>query len=138
MRDWLHKIHLFLESIPDRLYPFTSEIEGTFVRGRASYQRSMQRAFVQYGPNRLGYRLIFYRSIFHIIGSIIFILVATAFSEYWFGNEVAVVTFLVTAMVALFVQEFFVHPKRYGQSLKKSFADWLTWAVPMMLYLSFM
>jgi hypothetical protein len=138
MRDLFHRFHLYLESIPDRLYPFTSEIEGTLVRGRASYQRTMQKAFLQYGQNQLGFRLIFYRSIFHIIGSIIFIFVATAFSQYWFGSEAAVVTFLVAAMIALFIQEFFVHPKRYGQPLYKSFADWLTWAVPMMLYLSFM
>ena len=34
MRLLLKRLYLYIESIPDRLYPFTSEIEGRFVRGR--------------------------------------------------------------------------------------------------------
>lgn len=137
MRALLKRLYLYCESIPDRLYPFTSEIEGRFVRGRESYKKAVEHAINTYGPNRLGLKLQFYRGAWHFIGSVLFIVFSTLISQKLFGSEVALYVLLGAAILALFVQEFFSHPVRFQQSRKKSVADWLTWVVPMVLYVIF-
>lgn len=137
MKALFKKLYLYCESIPDRLYPFTSEIEGRFVRGRESYMQAVENAIEKYGPNRLGYKLQFYRGACHFIGSVLFIVFSTLISQKLFGSEIALYILLGTAIVALFIQEFFSHPSRFGQRRLKNFTDWLTWVVPMVLYVIF-
>ena len=137
MRALFKKLYLYLESIPDRLYPFTSEIEGRFVRGRESYKKAVETAVKKYGPNSLGYKLQFYRGAWHFLGSVLFIVIATLVSQKLFGSEIALYILLGTAIVALFIQEFFSHPARFQQRRLKNFTDWLTWVVPMVLYVIF-
>ncbi len=137
MKAWFKKIYLYCESIPDRLYPFASEIEGRFVRGRESYMQAVEKAIETYGPNRLGYKLQFYRGAWHFIGSVIFIVFSTLISQKLFGSEVALYVLLGVAILALFIQEFFSHPMRFQQTRGKGIADWLTWVVPMVLYAIF-
>lgn len=137
MRLLLKRLYLYIESIPDRLYPFTSEIEGRFVRGRESYKKAVENAIEKYGPNSLGYKLQFYRGAWHFLGSVLFIVIATLVSQKLFGSEIALYILLGTAIVALFIQEFISHPNRFQQSRKKGIADWLTWVIPMVLYVIF-
>ena len=67
----------------------------------------------------------------------LFIVIATLVSQKLFGSEIALYILLGTAIVALFIQEFISHPNRFQQSRKKGIADWLTWVIPMVLYVIF-
>jgi len=126
--------YIFFVTLPDRLYPFRSEIEGQWVRGRRSYEAAVNRALEQYGLGRLGYKLTFYREVFHFIGSIMFIFFAALLSQSLFGSGVALYTLLVAAVLALSYQEFYLHPRTYGQHVRKGVTDWLVWVVPMIAY----
>ncbi len=105
------------------------------MRGRKSYEYMMRRAIKKYGPSRVGYWLGFYREVFHLMGSILFIVAAGLFSQKIFGSNTAVYVLLAAAIVALGYQEFYVHPKHYGQHFMKGVTDWLVWVVPMLVYI---
>lgn len=129
--------YLYFLTIPDRLYPFSSEIEGRWVRGSESYSRSVAAAFEKYGSGRLGYKLTLYRETFHFVGSVLFILAAAMLSENFFGSEIALYVLFGAAVLALSFQEFYVHPKHWEQHRGKSIFDWFSWVLPMMLYFTF-
>ncbi len=131
VKERIKRVHLLLESIPDYLYPFASEIEGRFVRGKKSYIHAVNRALQRYNSHTIGYRLIMYRGIFHFVGAVLFVIVATVFSKYFLGTETALYVLIGAAITALFFQEFYIHPRRYRQTVHKSFFDWLSWVVPM-------
>lgn len=135
MKSWLTKTYLYIESIPDRLYPFTSEIEGKLVRGHASYKKTVENAVEKYGPDRLGYTIQFYRGAWHFVGSVLFIVFSTLVSQKLFGSETALYVLLGAAIFALFFQEFYSHPRRFQQPRRKSITDWLTWVIPMVFYI---
>ena len=122
-------------TLPDRLYPFRNEIEGKWVRGQRSYEQAVKQALEKYGLGRLGYKLMLYRETFHFLGSILFIVSATIISKNLFGSDAALYVLLLAAIVALAFQEFYVHPKSYGQKARKGIADWLVWVAPMVIYL---
>lgn len=135
MQTALKSTYDFFITFPDRMYPFAVKIRGKRVRGRRAYELAVRRAIRRYGLGRIGYRLTIYREVFHLLGSILFITFATLLSKDLFGSEIAVYVLLGAAIVALAYQEFYVHPKHYGQHLFKGVADWLTWVVPMLVYL---
>lgn len=130
----MKNLYLFLVTLPDRLYPFRNDIGGQLVRGQQSYQQAVNRALETYGFNRLGYKLTLYRETFHLLGSIIVIVLATVVSKTLFGSDTALYVLLGTAIAALFFQEFYVHPKLYGQHFKKGVTDILVWVTPMVAY----
>ena len=103
----LKKLYLYLVTLPDRWYPFASEIEGKWVRGQRSYTDAVERAIATYGPGRLGYKLTLYRESCHFVGSIIFIFCATLISKNLLGSEKALYVLLGTAIIALSFQEFY-------------------------------
>ncbi|MES2006673.1 MAG: hypothetical protein V4436_01030 [Patescibacteria group bacterium] len=129
------EVYLYFITLPDRLYPFRNEIEGKLVRGQRSYEQAVKVALEKYGLGRLGYRLMFYRETFHFLGSILFIISATVISKNLFGSDAALYVLLLAAIVALAFQEFYVHPKSFGQRTQKGIADWLVWVAPMVIYL---
>ena len=134
MLQYLKKSYLYLVSLPDRWYPFGSEIEGKWVRGQQSYAQAVERAFAKYGPGRLGYKLTIYRETCHFVGSIIFIFCATVLSKDLFGSETALYVLLGAAILALSFQEFYVHPKHWHQKARKGLFDWFSWTVPVAIY----
>ena len=123
-------------TIPDRLYPFRSQIEGQRVRGQRSYQVSVEKAHSQYGLGKLGYKLTFYREVFHFLGSLLFIVFSTLVAKDLFGSDIALYVLLGAAVLALSYQEFYLHPKAYGQHPRKGMTDWLVWVAPMVAYLT--
>lgn len=137
MKEAIRKSYTFIVTLPDRLYPFKNEIEGKWVRGQRSYEQAVNRALEQYGLGRLGYKLMLYRETFHFLGSILFIVSATFISKQLFGSDIALYVLLAAAVIALAFQEFYVHPKNYGQHTRKGVADWLVWVAPMVVYLVF-
>jgi hypothetical protein len=135
MKNQLAKWYQFFKTFPDRMYPFRAEIEGQFVRGRESYELAVTQAWEKYGPHHIGFKLTFYREVFHFMGAITFIVVVTLLSHRFLNSEGALYVLMGCAIAALFVQEFYYHPKYYSQPTIKGVSDWLSWVVPMITYL---
>lgn len=131
----LKKIYSFFITFPDRLYPFASEVEGKWVRGQRSYKQAVLRATRRYGTHRLGYKLTLYREIFHFLGSIFVIATSTILTKYFFGSDTALYFLLYAAIAALTFQEFYYHPKYYGQRMHRGVLDWSVWTLPMLIFL---
>lgn len=128
-------LYEYLVTFPDRLYPFSFRAKGKNVRGIASYNHELTLALKRYGKGHFGYKLVAYRETFHLIGSILFIIFAAGISTTLFGSDVALYVLLAAALLAITFQEFYVHPKTYGQLLPKGVVDWIAWVVPIGLYL---
>lgn len=105
------------------------------VRGQQSYSKALSTAWERYGDYHMGYKLTMYRGVFHFLGSVLFIVFSTIISHQLFGSEVALNILVAVAIIALFIQEFYVHPRQYNQLRLKGISDWLTWVLPMMAYL---
>ncbi len=135
MGHLLAHLYLMLITLPDHFYPFKNEVNGRWTRGIRSYKKEVARAQKKYGVGRLGYKLTLYRETFHFMGSILFILLATLLSKSLFGSDAALYFLLYAAIAALTYQEFYVHPRRYGQHFKKGMLDWSFWVVPMLVFL---
>ncbi len=125
----------FCVTIPDRLYPFSEIIEGRKVRWRAAYDQALAHMTETRGFGHYGVKLIAYRSLFHILGSLLFILFATLISQDLFGNETAIYILFGMAAFALIYQEFFLQPRTFGQMRLHSIIDLLSWIVPFGIYL---
>jgi hypothetical protein len=136
MRNALKNLYLYIHTIPDRLYPFSCDIEGKFVRGRESYKRALEDSFAKYGPNHFGFKLTCYRGTFHLLGSIVFIVLSTFISQRLFGSEMALYILMSMMIFGIFIQEFYWQPKQLGQLRYKGIVDWLTWATPVLIYLT--
>ncbi len=133
----LRKLYIYVQTVPDRMYPFACDIEGRFVRGRESYKRAVEESFKKYGPNHFGYKLTIYRGTFHLLGSIVSIVLATLISQKLFGSEMALYSLMTLMIVGIFVQEFYWQPRQLGQLRYKGVVDWLTWVTPILIYLIF-
>jgi VIT1/CCC1 family predicted Fe2+/Mn2+ transporter len=136
MKETLKNAYAYAQTIPDRVYPFATEMEGKFVRGRESYKRALEESFLKYGPNHFGFKLTFYRGTFHLLGSIVFILMATFLSKQLLGGEMALYALMFMMIVGIFIQEFYWQPRQVGQLRYKGIVDTLTWVMPMLLYLT--
>jgi hypothetical protein len=138
MKKILISLHHWLETIPDKLYPFKRQIEGKWVRGKKAYVNALEEGFRILGPGKLSYRIVFYRGAWHILGSIVSMVAITYIAQRVFGSEIALYVLLATAIFALFLQEFILHPKRYGQTTRKGIFDIVTWVAPMLVYVAFL
>jgi hypothetical protein len=138
MKQFFINLHHWAETIPDKLYPFAQEIEGKWVRGVQAYQKVLNDGFKIYGPGKTSYRIMIYRGVWHIVGSILFIVTVTFVAQQMLGSEQALYVLLGAAIVALCMQEFLLQPKRYGQTTNKGIFDVFTWALPMAVYVAFL
>lgn len=120
--------------IPDRMYPFKTDIEGQWVRGLRSYNATLAAYQAKYGIGHYGVKLDAYRQVFHLIGSILFLVVAAFLSQHFFGGANAVYAFLAAAVALISFQEFYLHRRMYQQLWRKGITDWLAWVVPMGVY----
>lgn len=134
MGNFLRNLHLYLETIPDRLYPFAHKIEGKLVRGRRAYKEKLEQTIASKGVKHIDLHILIYRSVWHFIGALFLVLTITYINEWLFGTAVAFYTLIAIAIVALLLQEFLLHPRRYGQSFSKGVVDVCTWVIPIMLY----
>ncbi|HEX5774816.1 MAG TPA: hypothetical protein VFY28_02555 [Candidatus Paceibacterota bacterium] len=130
-------IYPFLVSLPDRFYPFTTKVGGEMVRGKRSYDAALARARRKFGPGHFGYKVLAYRQACHLAGAITLIILATLLAQRWFGSDAALYGLLAAAIAAVTFQEFYLHPKYYGQLWRKSVADWMVWVTPIVLFLLF-
>lgn len=120
--------------LPDRLYPFKTEIEGNWVRGIRSYTATLERYQRQYGVGHYSFKLEVYRELFHLTGSILFLVSAAYLSQLLFGSTDALLIFLIIAVIFISFQEFYLHRRMYQQLWKKGIVDWLAWCLPIGVY----
>ena len=132
-RSSLNPYH-FIVTLPDRLYPFRNQIEGEWVRGARSYNRALERSFRKYGSGHYGFRLAFYRFLFHILGALIILAGSTYLANRYLGGPAALVVLLGLAMAFITYQEFILQRRTYKQLWRKGFLDWLTWCAPLLWY----
>jgi hypothetical protein len=123
-----------LVMIPDRLYPFKTQVEGQWVRGIRSYNATLARYERKHGVGHYGAKLITYRQVFHLVGSVLFLIIAAYASQAFFGNAGALPAFLIVAVFLISFQEFYVHRRMYQQLWRKGVIDWLAWCVPLGIY----
>lgn len=120
--------------LPDRLFPFRTEVEGQWVRGIRSYNATLARYQRMYGAGHYGYKLGAYRQVFHLAGSILFLVVAAYLSRTFFESAAALYVFLGAAVLLISFQEFYLHRRMYQQLWRKGFVDWLAWCLPISVY----
>jgi len=135
MRKKRSGLYHALVVLPDRAFPFKTEVKGRWVRGMRSYDARLARYQRQHGKGHFGYRLGAYRQLFHLAGSILFLMVAAYLSDFFFKTTDAVAMFLAVAVLFISFQEFYLHRRMYQQLWKKGIVDWLTWCVPFGIYL---
>ena len=128
-------IYPFLVTLPDRFYPFRTKVEGEWVRGKRSYDVALARVRRRLGPGHFGYKVLAYRQACHLVGAIILIVISTVLAKEVLGSEAALYVVLALAILAISFQEFYLHPKYYGQLWRKSVADWAVWVTPIALFL---
>ena len=123
--NFLFSLYHFFVVLPDRLYPFRTEIQGRWVRGVRSYNKRLAAAYKHYGQGHYGYALTLYRQAFHLAGSLIVI----ALSSFLASGLV-----LVAAILGIGYQEFFFQRRIYRQLWRKGVFDWLVWSLPIGVY----
>ena len=121
--------------LPDRLYPFRTQVEGQWVRGIRSYNATLARYQRAYGAGHYGYRLGTYRQLFHLAGSVLYLMVAAYLSQSLLDSTRALYAFLAAAVFLISFQEFYLHRRMYRQLWRKGIIDWLAWCVPIGVYL---
>lgn len=127
-------IYPFLITLPDRLYPFRTKVAGEWVRGKRSYDAALARVRRRLGPGHFGYKVLAYRQVCHLFGAIMLIVVSTVIAKEVLGSEAALYVVLALAILAISFQEFYLHPKYYGQLWRKSVTDWAVWVTPIALF----
>jgi hypothetical protein len=137
-KPFLHRIapYSFVVTIPDRIFPFSSLVNGKKVRWRRSYEYRLANIQKQFGVGRYGMKLGLYREFCHITGAALFILTALFISNLLFGNKAALPALFIFAMVVITWQEFVLQPRTNNQHLGKGIADWMSWIIPMGVYIS--
>lgn len=128
-------IYPFLVTIPDRLYPFRTKVKGRWVRGKRSYDAALASVRRKLGPGHFGYKVLAYRQLCHLLGALALIVVSTIIAKEFLGSEAALYVVLLLAVLFISFQEFYLHPKYYGQLWRKSVADWMVWVAPIAVFL---
>lgn len=126
-----------LVTLPDRMYPFVSYIDGERVRWQRSYEHSLDQIQKKLGEGRYGFKLGVYREVFHIVGAALLILGGTYASQALFGDDIALPALFLFAMTVITYQEFVLQPRTYNQKFGKAVVDWFSWATPIGVYVLF-
>jgi len=126
--------HFFIV-LPDHLYPFRSHIQGKWVRGIRSYNRAVAQAERRLGRGHFGVWINCYRSFFHVLGAVAIIALSAYVANELFGSKQAIYTMLAAATFLISLQEFYYHRRQYEQVFRKSVVDWLSWVVPIGIYI---
>lgn len=127
-------IYHSLVILPDKLFPFKTEVEGQWVRGIRSYNARLAHYQRRYGAGTYGFKLNAYRQLFHFLGSIAFLLIAAFFSQRYLGGIEGMLALLGAAVGLVSFQEFYLHRRMYQQLWRKGLTDWLAWCTPFIVY----
>jgi hypothetical protein len=130
-----HLYSLLLE-IPNRLYPFTTTVDGKTLSGIDAYNARLLICTEKFGNPFACKDLFIYREAFHLIGALVVIAVAYGIEKI-FTSPLAGFIFLGIFVLFITVQEAYIHPHFYHQLWWKGVADWLAWCIPIGIYLLF-
>ena len=136
-RAQLRGFYHYCCTIPDRAYPFGTRIQGRWVRGMRSYNARVRAHEREYGRGHLGYSLGTYRQLFHLVGSLAFLIFTAYISNSFLGSTYALYTLLLVAIGLISYQEFYLHRRMYDQVWKKSVIDWAVWVTPVGIFFLF-
>lgn len=73
------------------------------------------------------------REIFHIIGSLLLIIISYIFYLY-IHVKIPIIIFTLL-IIWMTYQEFYLHRKKYKQKLVHGLLDWFSWVIPFVIYL---
>ncbi len=130
-------VYRALVTLPDRLYPFKTEVNGQWVRGIRAYKAVDAYYERTYGKGHYGVKLDAYRQVFHLAGSILYLILAAYISHSLLKNDEAIYAFLISAVALITFQEFYLHRRMYQQLWRKGVVDWLAWCAPIGAYVFF-
>ena len=99
-----------------------------------AYNRELELAFVRYGSGHHRYARVAHREALHFLGSILFIIAAALVTKTFFTTDFAFYALLVAAVVAVTLQEFWLHPKIHGQHHATGIVHWIAWTMPIGVY----
>ena len=132
----LKKFYDYLITLPERLYPFSEVTEmGQKVSGERAYKFLAKKNIKLYDDaySLKAPKLLLWRAVFHLGGSVFLVFIADImFKSMSFFNGFA---FLVLVVVAVTVQEFYLHPHYYNQKPQKGIINFVTWMLPILLYI---
>lgn len=128
-------LYTALVEIPDHLYPFKVKVGGRYVRGIRAYNARLAWYEKKYGLGHYGIPLEAYRQLFHLAGSILYLILSAYLSSRFFSGTRAMQVFLIFAVAFITFQEFYLHRRLYQQLWRKGILDWISWCVPIGLYL---
>jgi len=132
----LKKFYEYLLTFPERLYPFTEEVEGKKVTGERAYKIVYSRNERLYGDaySLQSPKLLLWREAFNFGGSIFLVIIAhLMFIHLSFLNGFV---FLVLVVLCVAVQEFYLQPNYYKQKTQKGIIDFVVWMFPIFLYIA--
>lgn len=125
----------FLVRFPDHCYPLPARVQGKRVRGIASYSRAVKRSEAHH-HGHIGPVLVAYRTLFHVLGSVLVILTAVFLSRV-FGTQTIIYIVFALTVAWIAYQEAYLHPTYYHQIWWKGMIDWIAWTLPLSLYFLF-
>lgn len=130
------KFYDYLITFPERLYPFTERnLQGEKLTGERAYKFIAEKNKLLYmdAYSLQAPKLILWRTLFHVLGSILCILVADSLIDnVSFFNGFA---FLVLVVVCVVIQEFYLQPHYYKQKTTKGMIDFAAWLLPIVIYI---
>lgn len=131
----IRRIYGYCVTIPDRLYPFSEEVNGKKVRWRSAYDQALARVQDENGYGTYGARLIAYRGVFHVVGAVLFIFFSVLVSRDLVGSDGSLYLLFAFVAAGILYGEFFVQPRMLGQKPFHAFIDWFSWIIPMVIYM---
>ncbi len=131
------KLLVLLEKIPDFLYPIPEKVNGVYVISKRAYDarlRVCEERWGHDGAQRHCTRLIFWRALCHVAGSVMFLL---ALHYYVMPLGVIVAVLVSIAFAAYFAWQEFIYQRTAEHLLQtrfKAMLDFWTWVAPVLGY----
>lgn len=134
----LKKFYDYIFTFPERLYPFNEKTkEGKVLSGERAYAYLKEQNIKEFDDaySLKAPKLLLWRAVFHLGGSVVLVFIADQlFKHMSFFNGFAFLTFVVFCLA---LQEFYFQPNYYNQKREKGIIDFVTWMLPILLYIIF-
>ncbi|MEZ4103352.1 MAG: hypothetical protein R3B55_02220 [Candidatus Paceibacterota bacterium] len=132
------KFYDYLITFPERLYPFNEKTkEGKVLSGERAYAYLKEKNIKEFDDaySLKAPKLLLWRALFHFSGSVLIVFIADQMIKHMsFFNGFSL---LVLTIICITAQEFYLHPHYYDQKPQKGIIDFITWMLPIFLYIVF-
>jgi hypothetical protein len=130
----IRSIYEYILTIPDHFFFFPEKVDGQNIYTKKGYDHMINRCRAEYGYEFYCSKLFIYRELAHLVGAIGLVILAHLVSEIS-ETKIISLTMVLGWIVFMTIQEFYIHPKFYGQKLFKGITDWLIWTIPLLGYI---